>query len=275
MRLLFCICVGNEAIIMKNYSNNIWLGILNLIYRIHSSDSVGKMGDTILKQINWLVPFDQALFFLADDNGVIRVVASEGFEDDFIELYETNFKKYDYASGIKIAGNSIVYRDSDIIERTVFLQSSFYNQFCEPNHILHGIHVVLIYDTKYYGEIVLFRDDNTINATNFGETAEFILNLLKEHLSIACSRIIKDQFRTIQEKEVASLGINPEDKYRVMYNLTKRECEVLMYLLEDKSTTQICDDMIISINTLKKHIANLYKKLKVSSRVQLIQKLKA
>ncbi|MCR5212794.1 MAG: helix-turn-helix transcriptional regulator [Eubacterium sp.] len=260
---------------MKNYSNNIWLGILNLIYRIHSSESIGEMGDTILKQIQWLVPFDQALFFIAHENGDIHVVASEGLDEDYIDMYETNYKKYDYASGIKIAGNSIVYKDSDIIEEAVFLKSSFYNQFCEPNHIRYGIHVVMIYASKYCGEIVLFRDNDTINATNFGETAEFILNLLKEHLSISCNRLLLNKPYQREMSSSEEIFTNPEDKYRVMYNLTKRECEVLMLLLEDMSTNQICDELIISLNTLKKHIANLYRKLEVSSRVQLIQKMKS
>ncbi|MCR4600482.1 MAG: helix-turn-helix transcriptional regulator [Clostridia bacterium] len=260
---------------MKNYSNNIWLGILNLIYRIHSSRSVGELGDTILKQINWLVPFDRALFFIAHEKGDIHVVASEGFDDEYIDLYESNYKRYDYASGIKIAGTSIVYKDSDIIEETVFLQSSFYSQFCEPNHIKYGIHVVMIYEGRYYGEMVLFRDDDTINAMNFGESAEFKLNLLKEHLSIACSRLFQNKSVRNEAAADDSLFADPKEKYRVIYNLTKRESEVLMLLLEDLSTTQICDDLIISLNTLKKHIANLYKKLGVSSRVQLIQKIKA
>ncbi|MCR5106445.1 MAG: helix-turn-helix transcriptional regulator [Eubacterium sp.] len=259
---------------MRSFSNNIWIGILNVIYRIHSCESVGEMGDTIFKQLQWLVPFDQAIFFLPRENGDIHVVASEGFDDTYIDLYEENYKKYDNASGIKISGNSIVYKDSDIIEEVVFLNSSFYNQFCKPNHIMYGIHVVLSYNSKYCGEIVLFRDDNTINATDFGENAEFIMNLLKEHLSIACSRFLEKKSSQIEKVDSDSVFASPEEKYRVMYNLTKRESEVLMLLLEDLSTMEMCDELIISLNTLKKHIANLYKKLEVSSRVQLIQKIK-
>ncbi|MDO5154449.1 MAG: helix-turn-helix transcriptional regulator [Eubacteriales bacterium] len=259
---------------MKNFGNNIWMGILNIIYRIHSSESIGAMGDTILKQIQWLVPFDHALFFIPRENGEIHVVASEGIEDCYIDLYENNFKRYDYASGIKIAGNSIVYKDSDIIEEKVFLSSSFYNQFCRPNHIAYGIHIVISFEGNYCGEVVLFRDDNTINAIDFGENAEFILNLLKEHLSIASSRFLQDKSSRIEMVDGNEFFASPVEKYRVMYNLTKRESEVLMLLLEDVSTTQMCDELIISLNTLKKHIANLYKKMDVGSRVQLLQKIK-
>lgn len=259
---------------MKNFGNNIWIGILNVIYRIHSSASIGIMGDTILKQIQWLIPFDQAIFFLPKDNGKIHMVTSEGLDDCYIDLYEENFMKYDYASGIKIAGNSIVYKDSDIIEEKVFLNSSFYNQFCKANHILYGIHIVLSYENKYCGEIVLFRDDNTINANDFGENDEFILNLLKEHLSIAVGRLRKEKMQKIEKVDNDELILNPVEKYKVMYSLTKRESEVLMLLLEDTSTTEMCDELIISLNTLKKHISNLYKKIEVSSRIQLIQKIK-
>ena len=57
-------------------------------------------------------------------------------------------------------------------------------------------------------------------------------------------------------------------------DLTKREKKVLRYIAEGYSNDDIADEMFISKNTVKSHIKNIYIKLDVKSRVQVIQKLR-
>ncbi len=51
---------------------------------------------------------------------------------------------------------------------------------------------------------------------------------------------------------------------------TKREREVLRLLLEGASNREIARHLVISVNTVKKHIYNLCSKLGVQSRAQAI-----
>ncbi|HYG15381.1 MAG TPA: LuxR C-terminal-related transcriptional regulator [Bacteroidia bacterium] len=51
--------------------------------------------------------------------------------------------------------------------------------------------------------------------------------------------------------------------------LSKREMEVLEFLLMDKSNKQIADELCIEMSTLKTHINKIYKKLGVKNRKQL------
>ena len=48
--------------------------------------------------------------------------------------------------------------------------------------------------------------------------------------------------------------------------LTKQEEKILSLLLDDKSNKEIADVLFISVSTVKTHINNLYKKLKIQSR---------
>jgi DNA-binding CsgD family transcriptional regulator len=48
--------------------------------------------------------------------------------------------------------------------------------------------------------------------------------------------------------------------------LSKQEKKVLDLILEDKSNKEIASEIFVSLSTVKSHINNLYKKLKVSSR---------
>ena len=54
--------------------------------------------------------------------------------------------------------------------------------------------------------------------------------------------------------------------------LSERELEVLQALAEGHSNKQIAENLFISLNTVKTHIGNVYKKLDVERRTQAIQK---
>jgi DNA-binding CsgD family transcriptional regulator len=57
--------------------------------------------------------------------------------------------------------------------------------------------------------------------------------------------------------------------------LTKREFEVYTLLISGKTDMLISEALFISLHTIKTHNRNIYKKLKVSNRVELIQKITA
>jgi len=57
------------------------------------------------------------------------------------------------------------------------------------------------------------------------------------------------------------------------YQLTKREIEILEHLSKGNSYEQIADNLYISYGTVRKHIENCYRKLRVHSKVEAINKL--
>lgn len=52
------------------------------------------------------------------------------------------------------------------------------------------------------------------------------------------------------------------------YKLTKREKEVLVFLIEGYSNREIAEELIISIHTVKAHIESIYRKFGVHNKVQ-------
>ena len=48
---------------------------------------------------------------------------------------------------------------------------------------------------------------------------------------------------------------------------------VLRRIMEGKEREEICEELSISVNTLKKHTVNIYRKLGVGNRVQLFKKI--
>lgn len=63
---------------------------------------------------------------------------------------------------------------------------------------------------------------------------------------------------------------NADVKYKVSDKLSERECDVLKLVVEGKDYKAIAEKLFLSTHTIRKHIANIYEKLHVSSKAQVI-----
>ncbi|MFC1530093.1 response regulator transcription factor [Gemmatimonadota bacterium] len=59
----------------------------------------------------------------------------------------------------------------------------------------------------------------------------------------------------------------------VRYDITRREQEIMALIVEGKSNKEIADQLCISFSTVKNHIYNLFRRLEVTSRVQLMHQV--
>ena len=75
--------------------------------------------------------------------------------------------------------------------------------------------------------------------------------------------------------ETGEKGIkNSLDNILSEYELSRREREIAELLIEGKSNREIAEILFISSNTVKTHVKNIYRKLEVKNRVQLVYKAK-
>ena len=68
--------------------------------------------------------------------------------------------------------------------------------------------------------------------------------------------------------------LNGFPKAFVNFSLETVGINGILKLMEGKDNSFICDYLAISINTLKKHILNIYRKLGIRNRVQLFKKIR-
>ena len=64
------------------------------------------------------------------------------------------------------------------------------------------------------------------------------------------------------------------EKYPELSKLSKREFEVFAQLLTDKTQAQIAEELFVSHSSVHFHCKNIYKKLNINSRKQLLIKYK-
>ena len=64
------------------------------------------------------------------------------------------------------------------------------------------------------------------------------------------------------------------EEYPELQKLSKRELDIFFRLLTDKTQAQIAEDLIVSHSSVHFHCKNIYKKLGIKSRMQLLIKYK-
>lgn len=68
--------------------------------------------------------------------------------------------------------------------------------------------------------------------------------------------------------------VMPNEEFFKEYSLSERETEIVKYIIKFQSNNEIAKNLYISIPTVKFHIKNIYAKLNVKNRRELIEKLK-
>lgn len=168
---------------------------------------------------------------------------------------------------ISVNGLLILKKSTKITEEIPFLKHYKKILLCT---LLFSFFIV-IEDT-----IVIFNFDsynNLLVKINNRSLTEDILSIIYSlfvirHLS---KELQKD---TLNHSSISLVNFVDNDhfyKFIKTHNFTTREQDILKYLLEDKNNQEISDMLFISIGTVKTHVHNIYQKVNVTKRSQLIR----
>ena len=113
----------------------------------------------------------------------------------------------------------------------------------------------------------------------FADEGQSLLNLLEQYHGRldAPSGYLNDLLELMRrEADVAHLSkpqpvSSPKEaSAKDLVPLTRRELDVLHLLADGKSNQEIADELVLALNTVKKHVANILGKLGVSNRTQAV-----
>lgn len=245
---------------MKTLETNDWMLLNSTIYKIYTTDDVKEMRMQLLEQLKMIIDFDSADFYLAakdDSNDLVEQVALNCDDDA-----SSKYNELDYSRGIMYSGKSMVYRETDIISDEKRMETEYYKKVYKPNNWHYSLQIILGYNKEFLGVITLYR---TIGKDNFVYDDVFVMDMIKDHLAY---RLYKSRNEYVRTDKISA------NEATEKYDLTKREHIVLLALISGKDNQAICNDLSISVNTLKKHILNIYRKMEVKNRVQLFKLVK-
>lgn len=96
-----------------------------------------------------------------------------------------------------------------------------------------------------------------------------ILGNINKHISA----VIKQAYISIKDSEETRVVVEEHTIQRKCksYNLTDKETEIGVLLVEGRSYKEISEALFIAPNTVKNHVAHIYKKVQVHNRTELFQ----
>ncbi len=179
---------------------------------------------------------------------------------------------------ISVNGLYTIKKDTKITEAIPFLKHYKKMLLC----MLLFSFLITLEDT-----IVIFNFDiytNLVVKINNKSITEDILRILYSIFFIhSLSELLKrDASKTLPLPGAADSLLperdtvySPENEcfyqFSKKYNLTIREQDIFKYLIEDKNNQEVSDSLFISIGTVKTHVHNIFQKVNVTKRHQLIE----
>jgi DNA-binding NarL/FixJ family response regulator len=105
-----------------------------------------------------------------------------------------------------------------------------------------------------------------LKSTPLSQMEEHLLEVLSggSVMSPQVARLVFDHFNPVLGKS----------KYEKTAQLTPREIEIMTMLQQGTSYKEVASQLFVSVDTVKYHIRNIYQKLQVTSRAELILKYK-
>lgn len=129
--------------------------------------------------------------------------------------------------------------------------------------------------TVYDDEDLLFRSIKA-GASGFLLKDEKI-NVIEQHIRNLYEGIDAPMSPSIAQKALSLIqrsaisGTKSDTEVAVPFEVSSREIEVLQLLVDGYNYKDIGEKLFISYNTVKKHVANIYEKLHVTSKAQAIK----
>ncbi len=123
------------------------------------------------------------------------------------------------------------------------------------------------------GNIVIWLVENVIKSSFEFISISYIIT---EGLILLLYSILQD-YERIKKDNQCIINVSDEESSdidnKIFENLSLREKEVLKYLLENRKRKEIADILFVTESTIKKHTSSIYKKLKVTNRAELFEKI--
>jgi len=204
---------------MYTLSNKEWNHIFNLILKTGMQNTLDSYINTVLKEIEVLIPYYAANFFMYNkDKEVMGQPKCINIKNNLIKDYESYYNKLDDIKD-KTFDIKVPIKSTDIMDYRYWKNTEYFTDFLAKNRLYYSCGVDIHYNNKLLGTIGLFREKSDLDYT---EKDLIILKLIKPHLANQRYKLflLNGIFNNLKISKKLNKG---KDKF----NLTKREIDVV------------------------------------------------
>jgi len=87
--------------------------------------------------------------------------------------------------------------------------------------------------------------------------------------------LVRDKFDDVLGVLVIGKEVKGIEQLKRIYRITDREFDIILQIISGSTNREIADDLGITLNTMKRHITNIYNKLAIYNKVQLMNLVKS
>lgn len=245
------------------------LQIMNkIIELIYSAKNFNELRVELLNGISKLVDFSFSDFVISD----VRENQSPDFRDsivlsrynkinerEFLCQYDQKYFRMDNMNWAFTSGDSFVYRESDLITKEAKCQSRFYTEYLDRFGFAYIAGMIVASESGVLGLVSFYKNERS---GDFTDEDMKIFSMLLPHLKRCLN--VGNRIKAFKMN-------NNRIMLKYQYHLTDREIEMAGLLIYGYNNHEIVKILGISINTVKKHVSNIFSKLGISGRPQLVR----
>lgn len=240
-----------------------WKLIVDFIYKTGKVIDLHKYSYQFLSELNQIIPFYAANFFLFDDQKeIIGEPVCYNIDQRVLKAYNDYYWKLDDIKKLTFNQKEAII-STEIMDYKKWINTEYFNDFLAKNNLYYSCGIDIHDENKLLGTISLFRAQKDKNFTSLDL---IYLEILAQHSSNHLKKLFKINSLKQKSRNSKDSLIN---KKAEQFNLSRREIDVLKLILAGKHNQEIADELYISVNTVKKHLSHIYQKTKVQSRNQL------
>lgn len=248
---------------MSNLLPKDWKNILGIVYRINSTESVEALQLETLKCLRCSIAFHQGIFHVYKRvNGRLCLYNTPtvlGAEALYLDEFNNKYLGDDFFTAGSLTSCDEVFRDTDIFPDDERMQTDWYREIYAKQGIHYAIRCQMTREGSLIGSLDLFRQ---INEVDFSDKEVHILETLSRHLSQKLSQLLDATNHVIP-------FVSLRGELRSRYGLTARECDVVLEIANGLPDLEASEKLCIALSTLKKHVHNIYGKMRIRNRTQL------
>ena len=157
-------------------------------------------------------------------------------------------------------------KESDLFSDEERLNSKLYKTCYKGYDIYDSLQYTSAFNRTFLGVLTLFR---TRNDKPFTEEEMCLVNSIGLHFNAVLHRIIHISTPACLSTESIR---TTSDSFCRKYHLTSKESAIFSLLLQYKNNDEIAESLEITVNTLQKHIQNIFRKTDTASKWELLRK---
>ena len=250
---------------LKNVDPSCYIDAYNLILECSQANSPRSFAMRLLEKMDRVCSYDQAVVLFLDVNGKVSGHYTVNLDKKWLDMYLNYFlEDSDFPQEVNIyqdINERSDFQFSRQIDWSRFPRCDFITNYIEARGLKYSWGFAF-FDLNGAYRVVFSLD--RIRDAPFSEIEKNRPNLALP--------ILNNMHRNFFYQGMDSDGTFLQSPWKE-YNLTKREIEITNLLCQGMTVQNISSVLYIALTTTYKHIANIYKKLGVSSQQELLVKM--